>query len=421
MLIAGAYAAVAPAGFLEDGTNIILHGASYTFLDVAYCLLYNAVLKPIVDETGGAAMTDLEASNPSNAVSFINTGTSYENNITKVGIAGTEIDPVLYRMAAHIPAVGFTEDYILQCVDYIEDYKMLLVLYAAFNFVEDPDAQKLETLCREIALYSFFKDLNELWKTKILQATESDGVVSISSQIYPNYNRQYYADYSSHMEQKDHENIISRLREGFIAFGVQPPLLSISISGPTQLASGVTGYFNSSVIGGITPYHYNWQMYVPSLIRALPTNQWVSIGTDSPNTNISYTRDFKVRCRVTDATNTTITSNEIYVHVSGSRSMQLSKDSDEQTDAPESTRLEQNHPNPFNPSTVIKYSLSEPSFVSLKVFDTLGQEVANLVNEQKPAGSFITTFNAADFPSGLYIYKLQTNSLTEIKKMLLVK
>ena len=90
--------------------------------------------------------------------------------------------------------------------------------------------------------------------------------------------------------------------------------------------------------------------------------------------------------------------------------------------------LEQNYPNPFNPSTKIRYSvynviLSEVggSFVTLKVYDVLGNEVATLVNEQKAAGSYEVEFNSAKVSSGIYFYKLQAGNFVETKKMILMK
>jgi hypothetical protein len=83
--------------------------------------------------------------------------------------------------------------------------------------------------------------------------------------------------------------------------------------------------------------------------------------------------------------------------------------------------LEQNYPNPFNPSTKIEYSLSEASFVQLKVYDVLGNEVATLVNEDQSAGTYRTDFIGADLTSGIYFYKLQAGSFIETKKMILMK
>ena len=83
--------------------------------------------------------------------------------------------------------------------------------------------------------------------------------------------------------------------------------------------------------------------------------------------------------------------------------------------------LDQNYPNPFNPSTKISYSIKEEGLVTLKVYDVLGMEIATLVNENKPAGIYEVEFKASQLPSGMYIYKLQAGSFTNIKKMLLTK
>jgi hypothetical protein len=83
--------------------------------------------------------------------------------------------------------------------------------------------------------------------------------------------------------------------------------------------------------------------------------------------------------------------------------------------------LYQNYPNPFNPITTIKYQIPELSFVTLKVFDVLGNEIVTLVNEDKPAGSYEVEFNATSLPSGICFYKLQAGDYVETKKMVLMK
>ncbi len=88
---------------------------------------------------------------------------------------------------------------------------------------------------------------------------------------------------------------------------------------------------------------------------------------------------------------------------------------------PTSYYLFQNHPNPFNPSTVIKCVLKDAGLVKLKVYDILGSEVATLVNETKEAGNFAVEFNSTNLPSGVYIYTLQVNNFTSSKKMVLMK
>ena len=83
--------------------------------------------------------------------------------------------------------------------------------------------------------------------------------------------------------------------------------------------------------------------------------------------------------------------------------------------------LAQNFPNPFNPETAIRFTLPAASSVKLTVFNLLGQEVKLLVNEYKEAGTHIINFNASDFNSGVYIYRLETNGVTQTRKMTLIK
>ncbi|MDZ7626652.1 MAG: T9SS type A sorting domain-containing protein, partial [Ignavibacteriaceae bacterium] len=88
---------------------------------------------------------------------------------------------------------------------------------------------------------------------------------------------------------------------------------------------------------------------------------------------------------------------------------------------PSQFELEQNYPNPFNPSTTIKYSISTSEFVTIKVFDVLGKEVATLVNEEKPAGNYEVDYNASQLSSGIYFYTIYSGSFVETKKMILIK
>ena len=84
-------------------------------------------------------------------------------------------------------------------------------------------------------------------------------------------------------------------------------------------------------------------------------------------------------------------------------------------------KLEQNYPNPFNPTTVIRFQISTPGYVSLKVFDMLGREVVTLVDDVLSRGEHIRTFDASQFASGVYYYKLNAGSLIETKKMVLAR
>ena len=93
--------------------------------------------------------------------------------------------------------------------------------------------------------------------------------------------------------------------------------------------------------------------------------------------------------------------------------------------APKEFKLEQNFPNPFNPTTKIQYQLPFNSKVTLKVYDILGAEVATLLNEVQDAGYKEISFNGSDYASGIYIYRITAqnrgNTFTSVKKMLMLK
>jgi subtilisin-like proprotein convertase family protein len=88
---------------------------------------------------------------------------------------------------------------------------------------------------------------------------------------------------------------------------------------------------------------------------------------------------------------------------------------------PSKFELAQNYPNPFNPTTSIKFALPKSGFVTLKVYDIVGKEVATLVSEQLAAGTYEHNFDASALSSGVYFYRIDAGNFTEIKKMMLVK
>jgi len=88
---------------------------------------------------------------------------------------------------------------------------------------------------------------------------------------------------------------------------------------------------------------------------------------------------------------------------------------------PDKISLSQNYPNPFNPNTIIKFQINKNSFVSLKIYDVLGIEVATVVNKFIKAGEYETTFKGSGFTSGIYFYKLTAGNFSETRKMILLK
>jgi len=94
---------------------------------------------------------------------------------------------------------------------------------------------------------------------------------------------------------------------------------------------------------------------------------------------------------------------------------------EELVNIPKNFIMMQNYPNPFNPTTSIQYAISSRQFVSLKVYDVLGNEIETLVNEEKPVGTYEMTWSAEQLPSGVYFYQLRAGNYSETKKMVLIR
>jgi hypothetical protein len=106
---------------------------------------------------------------------------------------------------------------------------------------------------------------------------------------------------------------------------------------------------------------------------------------------------------------------------SGVFSIGVTSIDDSDNSIPVEYSLEQNYPNPFNPATLIKYSIPKEEMVSLKIYNTIGEEIETLVNELKQAGNYNISFNASSLPSGIYFYRIQAGNFIETKKMILIK
>ena len=206
------------------------------------------------------------------------------------------------------------------------------------------------------------------------------------------------------------------------------------MSGPAYLADGELGTWTAIASGGTPPYNYSWTYYVYCnellLAKSKDPGSGIIITPDAVPCNIWFTststtntfsrrgdgRDFLVKCVVKDAVNNTYTVTEEV-----SSSPPLPKQNGSDIAEKFNTELLTNYPNPFNPSTRISYSLQKEGKVSIKIYNTLGQEVKTLVDEIKPAGSYEAVFNAAELPSGIYIYRMQSGEYVASKKMLLIK
>ena len=94
---------------------------------------------------------------------------------------------------------------------------------------------------------------------------------------------------------------------------------------------------------------------------------------------------------------------------------------EEELGVPGTFSLEQNYPNPFNPSTSVRYTLPEAGRATLTVSNLLGEQVATIIDQEQPAGTYELRFDAAGLPSGLYFYTLRSGSFVETRRMMLLK
>lgn len=138
--------------------------------------------------------------------------------------------------------------------------------------------------------------------------------------------------------------------------------------------------------------------------------------------NISNGKEISIRPSIAGLKNNTseVIASLGHIYRFKSDELEIPKDLVETT-APREYLLEQNYPNPFNPSTVINYQIPRDGYVTLKVFDLLGNEVKTLVKEQKSTGSYRASFDATELSSGIYIYRLQVNDFVSSRKMIVLK
>jgi hypothetical protein len=108
------------------------------------------------------------------------------------------------------------------------------------------------------------------------------------------------------------------------------------------------------------------------------------------------------------------------VHFTGGIRIEVTSGIDTRTN-PTDFALHENYPNPFNPATTIGYDVVRSSWVTLKVYDMLGQEIATLVNETKPAGAYKVQLDAKNLAGGVYFYRLRAGSFVQTKKLMLLR
>lgn len=192
---------------------------------------------------------------------------------------------------------------------------------------------------------------------------------------------------------------------------------TVSITGPSAIYHPITkGQYNTytwtaNINGGSSPFTYQWT-HNSSVVGTGSTYSMTLGYAGEGGDPIQWTLGLTVTDGINNSANATKLITEGY---------EMSKRGAPLKQVPEEFSLYQNNPNPFNPATTISYDLPEDGFVSLKIYNTLGNEIATLMNDYKTAGSYSVNWDASNLSSGLYFYRMQAGKFSATKKMLLTK
>jgi hypothetical protein len=193
------------------------------------------------------------------------------------------------------------------------------------------------------------------------------------------------------------------------------------IAGTSPLPVELT-YFTAALDGNAVQLRWRTETEVNNygfdILRLAQNDEWITIGFVEGNGNTNSPRNY-------DFWDETIANSGKYNY----RLKQIDNDGTfEYSDViivnvgvPNNFYLSQNYPNPFNPETRIDFTLPGKQIITLKVYSILGELVEELMNEEKPAGNYSVTFDASNLPSGIYIYRLQTENYSTNRKMTLLK
>ncbi len=226
--------------------------------------------------------------------------------------------------------------------------------------------------------------------------------------------------------------------------------LYVGVSGPTYLGYSQNGTFTASVLGGTPPYTYQWwREYTsvaggdPVVVAAskLPVKPmlpppyiWFPVGTNSPTVVLAGQISFAVKCVVTDSRSNTLTSNILYVTVGSAANLAApgaegGNPQNERAAGPTPTdySLDHAYPNPFNPTTQLRFALPAGGLVALNVYDALGRDIKLLANGFHEAGYHTVAWDASSMASGVYFVRLTvfdergTVKYSNVRKLLLMK
>ncbi len=195
---------------------------------------------------------------------------------------------------------------------------------------------------------------------------------------------------------------------GAIGYAQQGRSVSVSFGGDTAI---IGGWFDNDSAGAAWVFTRSGGVWTQKGSKRVGTGA-VNPAYQGTSVAISFDGNTAIVSGLRDSVSTG--ASWIYEN-SGTNAVPVSIES------PKVFALSQNYPNPFNPTTKINYELSKASHVLLKIYDMLGREIATLVDGQKNAGSYQTTFDGSRFSSGVYLYRIQAGTFTATKKFVLMK
>lgn len=246
------------------------------------------------------------------------------------------------------------------------------------------------------------------------------GVIRTNTNYYRNYSvlntNSFLESYAVGLPKNSHysDRLLLASNEGAYFYSFYVTITGPSeIYHPTKGQTPITYTWTSNTMQGTPPFTYRW--YWDGVL--VSTNSFYSrtLGYDGSYQPVNRA----LQLDVFDSANPILSATSTKILTEYCAGYNLAKKNNELL--PEKFTLQQNYPNPFNPLTIIKYDLPADSRVQLKIYDILGKEVTELINEDKPAGYHEVEFNASNLASGVYLYRIQAGSFVDTKKMILLK
>lgn len=183
----------------------------------------------------------------------------------------------------------------------------------------------------------------------------------------------------------------------------------------TSFAASIVGY--SVSLNWSTATELNNSGF--EIQKSIDKSNWNAVAFVSGNGTTTEVQNYSYTDNLTSVTNQTLYYRLKQIDFDGT--FTFSNEVEVDLSLPQTFSMEQNFPNPFNPSTTIKYSIPSSEFVSIKIYDVIGNEIAKLVDIKQDAGKYEVSFNALSLSSGVYLYKIQAGTFVQTKKMILMK